>query len=166
MSPGCSVTTPRTAPKHHHPLALWLRVRTAYIHGEGALPALSERFHIPLTTLQSKAKAQKWGVERKLYVDSKRMQAIIPQPPTPPALPGPCGPALVKGRHVVWAVGVPTPACRQEEEREWYFWERPDQRATVDGPSFGTGSNQHHCVPDPISADFQADSGQAPKPSS
>lgn len=70
-------TKPNANP--HHPLALWHKVRTAYIHGEGSQRELAEKYGISFESLSDKARKEGWLARRQAF-DLARLNSLVPEP--------------------------------------------------------------------------------------
>ena len=77
-----------------HAIDTWLKARRDYVAGKGCLPEIARRFGIPVQTVQTRAKREKWSVARSAFI-ARQLEApdveLPPAPPPPPENPDALG---------------------------------------------------------------------------
>lgn len=68
-----------------HPIETWLKARRDYVEGKGFLPDIARKYGIPVQTVQTRAKREKWSTARAVLVARKTELPDAEPPPAPPS---------------------------------------------------------------------------------
>ncbi len=66
-----------------HPLETWLKCRRDYIEGKGFLPAVARVYGIPVATVQTRAKRERWSIARADFMERKHKLPDLELPAAP-----------------------------------------------------------------------------------
>jgi hypothetical protein len=69
-----------------HSLDTWLKARRDYVQGKGFLPDVARRYGLPVGTVQTRGKREKWSSARAVFMARKLVVPGLEPPavPTPP----------------------------------------------------------------------------------
>ena len=70
-----------------HPLETWLKCRRDYVEGKGFLPDMARKYGIPVGTVQTRAKREKWSTARAEFIAGKLKMPDLELPPAPTTPP-------------------------------------------------------------------------------
>jgi len=61
----------------------WLKARREYVEGKGFIPHIASKYDIPVSTVQTRAKREKWATARAEFIARKTKMPEVELPPTP-----------------------------------------------------------------------------------